>query len=395
MTNDAAPNRAIKYFSGGYGATGSCDWFWNKKDPISGKRMGINLAYKNGDKNTAYYFLGHASHLVQDVALPAHALNDPHLIGFGTLLDDPDPLHDYVDSFGYSTTGTATGARAIKAGFDDLSYTPSSTPKRYENWIFDATQNGVGRQGKNSSFLKASLRSAQDFKTLYDNNKLSPETYKSIPAKIRKEILPMYLLFCETAVVGGSYDSKDANGKLDKGQRRVNGKYSDWSKAKLDEVADVIMPRAMVSTAELFRYFYSQVDTTAPEVALNNLSNSCKTPTLIQLQQGQTLAEVSLNATANDATSGVEQKGFRYSYSRWTNNNWQPLPVVTDGNQTNLKLGAGLYRMSVNVDNGAGLTGQSTNGFVCIHDADTPASQVKIPDQAVKKSNVKTKPQAK
>ena len=88
---DSAPNRAIKYITGGYGYTGVLDGEW---EPAAGQ--GAAALYAAGNLPAAYEYLGHAAHLLQDISLPAHSHNDAHLEGFG-IFDDPDPFHDWAD----------------------------------------------------------------------------------------------------------------------------------------------------------------------------------------------------------------------------------------------------------------------------------------------------------
>jgi parallel beta-helix repeat protein len=48
---------------------------WQKAQILWGMALG---EYANGDKETAYHFLGHVAHLLQDMSVPAHAHEDTH-----------------------------------------------------------------------------------------------------------------------------------------------------------------------------------------------------------------------------------------------------------------------------------------------------------------------------
>ena len=77
---DSAVDRAQKYFTGGYGLDGRYDGGWSG-DP--GKRRGAKGLgavgrYLKGDKAKAFWYLGHAAHLLEDLTVPAHTLLWPH-----------------------------------------------------------------------------------------------------------------------------------------------------------------------------------------------------------------------------------------------------------------------------------------------------------------------------
>jgi|GEM_PF-5763929 len=74
---DSSVNRAQKYFTGGYGLDGKYDEGWGKKEA---EGHGIVWRYRNGDKALAYWYLGHAAHLLEDATVPAHVLLYPHPI---------------------------------------------------------------------------------------------------------------------------------------------------------------------------------------------------------------------------------------------------------------------------------------------------------------------------
>ncbi|MBI5201310.1 MAG: hypothetical protein HY925_06965 [Elusimicrobia bacterium] len=75
MGHDSSVDRSQKYWTGGFGLDGAYDRGWGKKGV---KGMGVLGLYRKGDKGTAYWYLGHVAHLLQDLTVPAHALLWPH-----------------------------------------------------------------------------------------------------------------------------------------------------------------------------------------------------------------------------------------------------------------------------------------------------------------------------
>ena len=77
---DSSVNRAHKYFSGGYGIEGRYDRDWDGNEgPRRGvKDHGIAYLYRHGEKATAYWYLGHVAHLLEDLTVPAHEHLWPH-----------------------------------------------------------------------------------------------------------------------------------------------------------------------------------------------------------------------------------------------------------------------------------------------------------------------------
>ena len=80
--HDTAANRAQKYMTGGYGFDGAYDAGWaGGGDDTGAKGLGVLGLYAAGNKDKAYWYLGHAAHLLEDVTVPAHALLWPHPFG--------------------------------------------------------------------------------------------------------------------------------------------------------------------------------------------------------------------------------------------------------------------------------------------------------------------------
>lgn len=355
---DSAPNRGIKYFTGGYGLTGVLDTNWGDGQGAQ-VGQGIQARYAAGGPGTAYYWLGHAVHLLEDLALPAHALANEHLQGFG-YFDNPDPVHDWVDGVEFSVAGTGADGRTA-AAFDDVA------TERYRRWTFNATLGGVGRTDNPASFRAGPLRSPGQLRAAHAAGQLSPLTNASVPDGVNDAMLPVYLLYSETSQVAADFDSRDKNGRIDQGGRRGDGSYAGWTRTELDQVADVAMPTAMVAAAEMFRFFYAQVDATAPTAELPGLSGDSAAPTPLLLAPGQSTRSISLTAIAADSVSGVDLDGFTYRYAPWSGSGWGPESVLVSGSTAEITgLGEGRYRIWFSVENGGGLSGQSAYAYVLV-----------------------------
>jgi hypothetical protein len=119
-------------------------------------------------------------------------------------------------------------------------------------------------------------------------------------------------IFTETAKITHNYDAghgadkEGADGDVDRGARRADG----FTESELKEEGDVLMPLAYERVAELFLYFYKQIDKQPPRVTLNapaSLSN-----------------EVILSAEASDSQSGVDLRSLRYQVRE--GRGWTDLP---------------------------------------------------------------------
>ena len=330
---NSAPNRAVEYFRGGLGLTGMMNNDWGMAQGAQ-QGSGIVQQYQDGNIGRAYYWLGSAAHLLQDLSLPCHSHNDAHPLTF-----DQDPMHDWIDGRAFAVNDGAA--------FND------NTVNRYMRWAFNAQQGGVGR-GNNLD--TSPLRSFQQLA----NMQLQAEWQASVPAGVDPQSLPLYHLFLETAGLADDFDSRDVNGQDDGGARRNNGgAYNNWTMAELDAVADIIAPLAMVATAELFRYFYSLVDTTAADVAPQGFSEDPENPTI------SSETSVTLRATGSDATSGVDLDGYLFLIDRFDGNDWESLLTTGPGlPERTLDFEQGTYRLRVHVENGAGLIGISEYGYV-------------------------------
>jgi endonuclease YncB( thermonuclease family) len=85
-----------EYFAGGYWRfTGmpAKEWAFNQSSVSGDYSVGKTLEnYRNGNKKRAYQGIGHILHLIQDMAVPAHTLNDSHAQG--------DPYESWAEKNG-------------------------------------------------------------------------------------------------------------------------------------------------------------------------------------------------------------------------------------------------------------------------------------------------------
>lgn len=77
---DSSVNRAQKYWTGGFGLDGDYEANWSSNMGHLRGTMGRGAVelHRLGEKGTAYWYLGHMAHLVQDLTVPAHAHLWPH-----------------------------------------------------------------------------------------------------------------------------------------------------------------------------------------------------------------------------------------------------------------------------------------------------------------------------
>ncbi|TPW21747.1 MAG: hypothetical protein FD126_367 [Elusimicrobia bacterium] len=77
---DSSVNRAQKYWTGGFGLDRDYDAQWSTSDGRHRGTMGLGAVdlHHAGRKGTAYWYLGHIAHLLEDLTVPAHAHLWPH-----------------------------------------------------------------------------------------------------------------------------------------------------------------------------------------------------------------------------------------------------------------------------------------------------------------------------
>ena len=127
-------------------------------------------------------------------------------------------------------------------------------------------------------------------------------------------------IFRTTAQVTEQYDagngggfSGGVDGTVDRGRRRSGG----FTKAKLDEEGNVLMPLAFNRTASLFRFFYQHVDKTPPTVIMT--SPGAQSASAAPTAAGPILT---LTASAHDDQSGTDRNSFLFFSSYWTGDDW-------------------------------------------------------------------------
>ncbi|MBN9118795.1 MAG: hypothetical protein J0I06_06490, partial [Planctomycetes bacterium] len=216
------------------------------------------------DPDKAARYLGHVAHLLQDMTVPAHVHADPHYDGSsGTLpggiisVTDFDPYHDYVDGVQFSTAGVFRVDSTYTASFD------LAAGSRHQGFAAMAdTDDGKG------------LRDPDQFPVFAGDRLVG--------------------LFAENAREAELYDTKDYVGRgntsilFDRNRPIVvdtptavgirqyfpAAAYSSFTQDELVAQATDLVPRAVRTTAELFRYFYSLSDTAAPTVDLPRLTST-------------------------------------------------------------------------------------------------------------------------
>ena len=165
---DSSVDRAQKYFTGGYGLKGAYDKGWEQKET---KGHGIVWHYKNGDKALAYWYLGHAAHLLEDATVPAHVLLYPH----------PFKNADYYET--YMGSHYADWEKKIPEGdvdsyatLYDLFYHTANTTNDFDAGSGSGLAGADGKKDRGSrrkgGFTEAKLRQEGDV--------LMPLAYRSV-----------------------------------------------------------------------------------------------------------------------------------------------------------------------------------------------------------------------
>ncbi len=292
---DSAVNRGMQYLSGGVGFNGM-NGSWGSGEsipngPAAQAGQGAVALY-DSEPSTAFYYLGHAAHLLQDMSVPAHVHDDAHLEGFGPL-DDPDPFHDWIDGQLFTTDA----AEASAADRPVASFRISSGPR----WaLYLPTID---------SELSNSLRKASEI-----------GGSQQVGAT---EIGAAFQLFFDAAEVTDDYDSTDVDGEVTRGQFRNRldeglldvTYYNDWAFADLDAMSRVLVPQAVRSVAELFRAYFATVDSGddgKPVAAFSEFKDSTEQdPAVVS----STNFRVTVLATDQDnGDSGIGKDKFKFRY---------------------------------------------------------------------------------
>ncbi len=155
---DSAVNRAQKYFTGGYGLDGKYDYGWGVKGT---QGRGILALYEAGDKPRAYWYLGHAAHLLQDLTVPAHALLWPHPVS------GSDAYERYAERVYREREALAPAPIESFASLYDLYYRTADAAGDYDAGFGPGSLRGVdGRRDRGArrarGFTEEELRQEAD-----------------------------------------------------------------------------------------------------------------------------------------------------------------------------------------------------------------------------------------
>lgn len=299
---DSAPNRSEKYFTGGIGFAGGLDGDWGLGGGINAAQAGEGitaLMLQSGQEVKGAYWLGHVMHLLQDMAVPAHAHADPHLDVAGVSVD-ADPYHDWIDGHDFNILPDPISDRW--SSFNDsnanrraLYYPPITTDRLTAIRSPDEIENALGGTGLGA----------------------------------------LYTLFLQTADTAAQFDTKDYDGSVNAGSVRGSElifssieRYFHFTREVLNNQASVLVPLTINSGAELIRYFYSTFDQELPVVDL------ASTFTSTDENAPQSLLKDSFEVTAvgsdqDTGDSGVGKDKFQMEYrekrSDGTWGDWQPL----------------------------------------------------------------------
>jgi hypothetical protein len=171
---DSSVNRAQKYFTGGYGLDGKYDarWSGNLGRHRGVKGQGILYLYAHGDKHKAFWYLGHAAHLLEDLTVPAHALLWPHPF-------NGDAYEHYMGSHYAEWPALPQGPLERFDSLYDLFYQTAGVANRYDAGLGSgplAGADGTADRGtrRSGGFTEKKLREEGDV--------LMPLAYRRVAA---------------------------------------------------------------------------------------------------------------------------------------------------------------------------------------------------------------------
>lgn len=253
-------------------------------------------------RGASYYYLGHVAHLLADMTVPAHVHNDEH----GTA---PDAYEDWI----------AAGAR-------------------FRNYV---TGSPLGPNTSWSIVLPSTLRSlfelTADYTEDYRSDDGAGEAAAEYPAGYRQ-------------ASRHHPESVTGTGDLTASQCAVVG-------------AD-LMPWAIEQTAALFRFFYSQVDTTPPSVRISNLVQH--DPGNPEVTYSPTIL---VDSAAEDPESGVGVGLYTFEYQQKApGGDWSSWQTFAQGGDITTFTGTSgyTYGFRVKAQSGAGSIGTSDVSYVLV-----------------------------
>ncbi len=263
------------------------------------------------NKPLAYYRFGHVVHLLTDMTVPAHVHNDEH------------PFAEPYEN--------AMGAN-----------------ERFKLYYFGCTRAGLGAVWE---------------------------------WPLGVDYADLRALFYRTANYTEDYDSGDKNGDVSNGAPPYDpGDYPlDWhrpaevsrvggmSEAELTITADDLMPYAIRRVAELYRFFYRELDASPPAAVMEYPDTTDAGNPLVRGSP----APFELFASASDPESGVVIRGFRFWWAHWDGAAWSAWePVAAGPGPGSVSFtpaaGQGLYAFHATAENGGGHTGASAVAYLRI-----------------------------
>jgi len=289
----------------------------------------LTLRYAQPDKTTAYYYLGHVAHLLQDMTIPAHTHNDPHgsnLVG----------VHD-----SYEQDYAATNFRNF----------------RYDNAV--AGQYVLKDRPINiPASLFETFQQTADYTDDYDSNHADGEFVTGgLDACFFPADFPSAQLHRPNEAI-----------------RTGGGGASTMSEANCAIIANDLMYWSIKRTAQLFRYFYKEFDTEAfrAEIRLSEqgmaLSQDETAPSPYFGPRKALLRVSYKTATRTDfPASGIVRNScvLHYLYNpgggSWSEEH--TLSFTENPCLASLPTQPGIYRVWITAENGAGQSGETVYGY--------------------------------
>ncbi len=282
-----------------------------------GSFEGLVSIYDSGNRASAYYYLGHIAHLLEDFTVPAHVHGDVHAVGLPSPWDDLDYYEKTTAySENYELWGYGNGSRGGPVGdiplydsLQDLFQTTADYTEEYPSWDMDEHIDGPA-----------------------DDEPGIPND----AGKLDTDLLA----------------SRHRPSEIDPGDGLDIDDYAI--------VADDLMPFAMEQTAALYRLFYSEVAGTTPSVSITNLvQHDPNNP-------GFTFSPtIEVIAAASDEPSGVRYT-FQYK-QKAPNGSWSGWQDFYEGTNSRVHFNGTneyTYGFRVRVENGAGNSSYSDASYV-------------------------------
>ena len=289
----------------------------------------LMLRYAEPDKTAAYYRFGHVAHLIQDLTIPAHTHNDPH----GSNIPG---LHD--------------------------SYEQDWTAAHFRDYRYDNAVN-----------LQYVLR----------------DRPIAVPATLLE-------VFQQTAEYTDDYDSEDVNGEYAESGtdacyfpadypaaalhrpadalREDDGSDSVMPDGKCAIIADDLMYWAMRQTAQLFRFFYKEVDSGAFHAEVRLVGSNIPLASdeafpVSHLGPKRALLHVSYSSRTDTdfPASGIVRNSCTFHYDfKPDGGGWSgeiAVPFPAGAGDVPLDTQAGTYRVWVSAENGGGTVADPVYGY--------------------------------